>query len=183
MPPGARHGYRVDDVRRCAARDGTTVWCELAVSATSVDDGGWFWLVVCTDISERRRAAELLRSAGTVDELTRLPNRAAGLELVDRLLAGPGPGPGRRGLRRPRRLRSASTPRSATRRATTCWSSLAGRLQRDLPVGCTAARLSGDEFVVICADHAEVGGPDLLARTVADLLRTTITVHGQPGAR
>ena len=58
--------------------------------------------------------------------------------------------------------------------------SLAGRLQRELPVGCTAARLSGDEFVVICSDHAEVGGPDLLARTVADLLRTTITVLGRP---
>ena len=57
---------------------------------------------------------------------------------------------------------------------------LAGRLQRDLPVSCTAARLSGDEFVVICADHAEVGGPDQLAGLVADLLRTVITVHGRP---
>ncbi len=59
--------------------------------------------------------------------------------------------------------------------------SLAGRLQRELPVGCTAARLSGDEFVVVCADHSDVGGPDLLARTVADLLRTT--VHGARQAR
>jgi diguanylate cyclase (GGDEF)-like protein len=57
---------------------------------------------------------------------------------------------------------------------------LAGRLQRDLPVTCSAARLSGDEFVVICADHAEVGGPDQLAGLVADLLRTVITVHGRP---
>ena len=34
--------------------------------------------------------------------------------------------------------------------------------------------------MVVCSDHAEVGGPDLLARTVADLLRTTITVFGRP---
>jgi diguanylate cyclase (GGDEF)-like protein/PAS domain S-box-containing protein len=178
VPPGARHGYRVDSAPLRRA-DGTTVWCELSVTATAADDGGWFWLVACTDVSDRRRAAELLRSAGTVDELTRLPNRAAGLELVDRLLAGPG------------RDRVAVVCGDLDDFARVNSSlghdagddllvALAGRLQRELPFGCTAARLGADEFVVICADHAEVGGPDLLARTVADLLRTTITVHGRP---
>jgi diguanylate cyclase (GGDEF)-like protein len=114
-----------------------------------------------------------------VDELTRLPNRAAGLELVDRLLAGAD------------RERVAVVCGDLDDFARVNSSlghdagddllvSLAGRLQRELPFGCTAARLGADEFVVICADHAEVGGPDLLARTVADLLRTTITVHGRP---
>jgi diguanylate cyclase (GGDEF)-like protein/PAS domain S-box-containing protein len=178
VPPGARHGYRVDSAPLRRA-DGTTVWCELAVSATEADDGGFLWLVTCTDVSDRRRAAELLRSAGTVDELTRLPNRAAGLELVDRLLAGAD------------RERVAVVCGDLDDFARVNSSlghdagddllvSLAGRLQRELPFGCTAARLGADEFVVICADHAEVGGPDLLARTVADLLRTTITVHGRP---
>jgi diguanylate cyclase (GGDEF)-like protein/PAS domain S-box-containing protein len=178
VPPGARHGYRVDSAPLRRA-DGTTVWCELAVSATVADDGAWLWVVTCTDVTDRRRAAELLRSAGTVDELTRLPNRAAGLELVDRLLAGPG------------RERVAVVCGDLDDFARVNSSlghdagddllvSLAGRLQRELPFGCTAARLGADEFVVICADHAEVGGPDLLARTVADLLRTTITVHGRP---
>ncbi|GAA5111930.1 putative bifunctional diguanylate cyclase/phosphodiesterase [Pseudonocardia adelaidensis] len=178
VPPGARHGYRVDSAPLRRA-DGTTVWCELAVAVTAADDGGWFWLVACTDVSDRRRAAELLRSVGTVDELTRLPNRAAGLELVDRLLAGPG------------RDRVAVVCGDLDDFARVNSSlghdagddllvSLAGRLQRELPFGCTAARLGADEFVVICADHSEVGGPDLLARTVADLLRTTITVHGRP---
>jgi diguanylate cyclase (GGDEF)-like protein len=178
VPSGVRHGYRVDAVPLLRG-DGTTVWCELGVSATAADDGGWFWLVVCTDVSERRRAAELLRSAGTVDELTRLPNRTASLELVDRLLAGPG---------RDRvavvcgdlddfqRINTSLGHEAGDELLVT----LAGRLQRELPVGCTAARLSGDEFVVICADHAEVGGPDMLARTVAELLRTTIPVHGRP---
>ncbi|MHA6617282.1 putative bifunctional diguanylate cyclase/phosphodiesterase [Pseudonocardia sp. DLS-67] len=178
VPTGARHAYRVDSAPLRRA-DGTTVWCELAVTATAADDGGWFWLVACTDVSDRRRAAELLRSAGTVDELTRLPNRAAGLELVDRLLAGPD------------RDRVAVVCGDLDDFARVNSSlghdagddllvALAGRLQRELPFGCTAARLGADEFVVICADHAEVGGPDLLARTVADLLRTTITVHGRP---
>jgi len=178
IPPGAPYGYHVD-VAPLRRGDGTTVWCELNVSATSADDGSWFWLVVCTDVSDRRRAAELLRSAGTVDELTRLPNRAASLELVDRLLAGPG---------RDRvavvcgdlddfqRVNSSLGHEAGDELLV----SLAARLQRELPVGCTAARLSGDEFVVICADHAEVGGHDQLARMVADLLRTTITVCGRP---
>jgi diguanylate cyclase (GGDEF)-like protein/PAS domain S-box-containing protein len=174
--PGGPH--RVGEVALLRA-DGTTAWCDLAVSATGSDDGGRGWLVVATDVGERRRAAELLRSAGSVDELTRLPNRTACLELVDRLLAG----------------------RDRDRVAVVCGDlddfqrvnsslgheagdellvGLAGRLQRELPVSCTAARLSGDEFVVICADHAEVGGPDQLARTVVELLRTTVTVHGRP---
>lgn len=178
IPPGAKYGYRVG-AAALRRGDGTSVWCELAVSGTSADDGAWFWLVVCTDISEQRRAAELLRSAGTVDELTRLLNRTAGLELVDRLLVGAG---------RDRvavvcgdlddfaRVNSSLGHEMGDELLVT----LAGRLQRELPFGCTAARLSGDEFVVICADHAEVGGPDRLARIVADLLRTTVTVRGQP---
>jgi len=178
VPPGARHGYRVDSAPLRRA-DGTTVWCELGVSGTTADDGGFLWVVTCADVSDRRRAAELLRSAGMVDELTRLPNRAAGLELVDRLLAGPG---------RDRVAVVCGDLDDFARVNSSLGHDagddllvlLAGRLQRELPFGCTAARLGADEFVVICADHAEVGGPDLLARTVADLLRTTITVCGRP---
>ncbi len=178
VPPGAQYGYRVEGVplRR---GDGTSVWCDLAVATTLADDGSRVWIVTATDATDRRRVAEVLRSAGTVDELTRLPNRAASLELVDRLLAGPG----------------------RDRVAVVCGDlddfqkvncslgheagddllvSLAGRLQRELPVGCTAARLAGDEFVVICADHTDLGGPDQLARLVAELLRTTVTVCGRP---
>ena len=130
----------------------------------------------------RLRAAPGGRAAaprGTVDELTRLPNRAACLDLLDRLLAGPdrdrvavvcG------GLDDFQRVNSSLGHEAGDDLLVT----LAGRLQRDLPVSCTAARLSGDEFVVICADHAEVGGPDQLAGLVADLLRTVITVHGRP---
>ena len=121
------------------------------------------WLLACTDVSEQRRAAELLRSAGTVDELTRLPNRAACLELLRRLLARPG---------RDRvavicgdlddfqRVNSALGHEAGDDLLVT----LAGRLQRELPVGCTAARLAADEFVVVCGDHAEAGGPEAARR-------------------
>jgi diguanylate cyclase (GGDEF)-like protein len=181
VPPGARYGYRLESVplRR---GDGSTVWCELAVSTTASDDGRWFWLVVCTDTSERQQAAqaaEQLRRAGTVDELTRLPNRAAIITLLDRHLAAPG---------RDRvavvcgnlddfqRVNSSLGHDAGDEMLV----NLAVRLQRELPVGCTAARLGGDEFVVICADYLAVGGADQFAHVVADLLRTTITVDGRP---
>jgi diguanylate cyclase (GGDEF)-like protein/PAS domain S-box-containing protein len=178
IAPGSQHGYRIDTLALLRA-DGTRVWCEVGVTASMADDGGVFWLIVCADVGEQRRAAQLLRSAATTDELTRLLNRAAALELLDTLLAGPG---------RDRvalvcgdlddfaRVNSSLGHEAGDDMLV----ALAGRLQRELPFGCTAARLSADEFVVICADHAEAGGPDALARTVADMLRTTVTVHGRP---
>ncbi len=178
VPPGAQYGYHVDGAPLLRA-DGTTVWCELDVAGIQAEDGSTQWLMVVTDVAERRRAAELLRRAGRVDELTRLPNRAACLELLDRLLAGPGRARVAvvcGGLDDFQRINSALGHEAGDDLLVT----LAGRLQRDLPVSCTAARLSGDEFVVVCADHAEVGGPDQLAVLVADLLRTVITVHGGP---
>jgi diguanylate cyclase (GGDEF)-like protein/PAS domain S-box-containing protein len=178
VPPGAQHGYRVDAAPLLRA-DGGTIWCELDVTTTPAEDGSIQWLMVVTDISDRRRAAELLRRAGTVDELTRLPNRGACLKLLDQMLAGP-----RRervavvcgGLDDFQRVNSALGHDAGDDLLVT----LAGRLQRDLPVSCTAARLSGDEFVVICADHTEGGGPAQRGGLVADLLRTVITVHGRP---
>ncbi|MDN5861344.1 MAG: bifunctional diguanylate cyclase/phosphodiesterase, partial [Pseudonocardia sp.] len=181
VPPGARYGYRLESVPLCRG-DGTTVWCELSASTTAADDGSWFWLVVCTDTSERRQvahAAEKLRGAGTVDELTRLPNRAAIISLLDRHLAAPGRD----------RVAVVCGDLDDFQRVNSSLGhdagdellvNLAVRLQRELPIGCTAARLGGDEFVVICADHLAVGGADQFARVVADLLRTTITVHGRP---
>src|SRR5699024_7774181 len=41
------------------------------------------------------------------------------------------------------------------------------------------ARMSGDEYVVICRDLAAVGGLDALATRVSCLLRTAVPVHGQ----
>ncbi|MFP5070790.1 EAL domain-containing protein [Pseudonocardia nantongensis] len=170
--------YRIDNLPLLRA-DGTRVDCEVVVNAAPSDDGRPFWLLVVTDVDEQRRAADVLREAGTVDPLTRLPNRAGLLELSDRLLSGP----------------------DADRVAVVCGdvddfarvntglgheagdtllTELAGRLQRELPVGCTAGRLSADEFGVVCADVAGAGGPQALAGAVADLLRGTVTVTGRP---
>ncbi|HEY2203433.1 MAG TPA: EAL domain-containing protein [Pseudonocardia sp.] len=175
--PGAAHGYRIPQfaVRR---GDGTSVWCELSVTGSIGDDGRQFWLVVFTDISERRRAADVLRIAGTHDELTRLPNRSSVTARLGRLLAAPDR----------HKLAVLCCDLDDFKRVNTALGhaagdqvliTLAARLQRELPIGCSPARLSGDEFVVVCDDLATVGGVTRLAETVAALLREPVSVDGQ----
>jgi diguanylate cyclase (GGDEF)-like protein/PAS domain S-box-containing protein len=158
--------------------DGEPVYCELHVSMSVQDDGQRFWLVVCQDITERRRAAEALRHQATHDELTGLPNRAAVNDLLGRLLGGP---------------TAASTAVlfcdiDNFKRVNDSLGhdagdellvALARRLEGGLPEGCTVARLSGDEYVIICQDIDALGGVESIANRVSTLLRTAVPVHGQ----
>ncbi|MDQ2707350.1 MAG: EAL domain-containing protein, partial [Actinomycetota bacterium] len=178
VPAGARHSYRV---AQCPIRraDGTSVWCELSVTVSVGDDGRPFWLVVFTDISEQRRAADVLRIAGTHDELTRLPNRSSASARIGRLLAGPDR----------QKLAVLCCDLDDFKRVNTALGHAAGdqvlimlaaRLQRELPIGCSPARLSGDEFVVVCDDIDAVGGVNRLAESVSALLRAPMQVDGHP---
>ncbi|GAA4675249.1 hypothetical protein GCM10023215_03870 [Pseudonocardia yuanmonensis] len=174
IPTGGGHGYRLSGVTLLRG-DGSRVTVALAVTASTSDDGDPFWLVVATEAGPAPR-----RDGSTaVDPLTRLPNRAAALDLVAGLLAGPD---GDRvavvcgDLDDFARVNSALGHEAGDELLV----ATASRLRRELPVGCTPARLSGDEFVVLCADHALVGGPEALARTVAGLMGGTLSVQGRP---
>jgi len=158
--------------------DGERVYCELHIALSVQDDGRRFWLIVFQDITERLRTAEALRHQATHDELTGLPNRALVKEILGRLLDGP------------ERAKVAvlfcdidnfkrvndSLGHDAGDELLVA---LARRLEGGLPEGCTAARLSGDEYVIICEDIEKTGGVDMLATKVASLLRTAVPVHGQ----
>jgi diguanylate cyclase (GGDEF)-like protein/PAS domain S-box-containing protein len=158
--------------------DGKRVYCELHIALSVQDDGRQFWLIVFLDITERRRAAETLRHQAMHDDLTGLPNRALVKEMLGEL------------LERPERAKVAvlfcdidnfkrvndSLGHDAGDELLVA---LARRLEDRLPPGCTAARLSGDEYVIICEDTDQVGGVDALATKVAQLLRTAVPVHGQ----
>ena len=179
-PGGARRGAPLPGGgRAAAARRRTTVWCELAVSTTTLDDDGWFWLLACTDVSEQRRAAELLRSAGTVDELTRLPNREHAWSSCTTCSPGP-TATGSPSSAATSTTSGASTPRWATRRATTCSS--------PWPAGCSAscrwgARRPGSPPTSSswsAATPPTRAAPRPSPSTVAGLLRTTLTVRGRP---
>ncbi|GAA0516627.1 hypothetical protein GCM10011581_46600 [Saccharopolyspora subtropica] len=177
--PIERSGIRRRVPQRVLVRsDGEPVYCELHTSSSVQDDGTQFWLVVFQDITERRRAAEALRYQATHDDLTGLPNRAAVKDLLGHLL-------GRVDSHRVavlfcdidnfKRVNDSLGHDAGDELLV----ALARRLEGGLPDGCTAARLSGDEFVIICQDIQAVGGVDSLATRVSGLLRTAVPVHGQ----
>ncbi len=157
--------------------DGDPVYCELHVSASVQDDGQRFLLVIFTDITERRRVAEDLTYRATHDELTGLPNRAAIKDTVTELLALDD-----------RDLAVLFCDIDNFKRVNDALGhdagdellvALARWLQDGLPEGCTAGRLSGDVFVVICSDVAAQGGVSSLVARVSGLLRTAIPLRGQ----
>ncbi|HET9144203.1 PAS domain S-box protein, partial [Actinophytocola sp.] len=76
---GGRHGtgpFRVGQ-RVLVTASGKPVYCELSATVSIADDGERFWLVVFSDVTDRRKAAERLHYQATHDELTGLPGRAA----------------------------------------------------------------------------------------------------------
>ena len=158
--------------------DGEPVYCELHVAMSVQDDGRRFWLVVFQDITERRRTAEALRHQATHDELTGLPNRFRVNELLGELLGGPNSAKVAVlfcDIDNFKRVNDSLGHDAGDELLV----ALARRLEGGLPDGCTVARLSGDEYVIICADIDAVGGVQTLANRVSSLLRTAVPVHGQ----
>ncbi|MFE2750737.1 EAL domain-containing protein [Actinosynnema sp. NPDC059335] len=175
--PDAERTHKIPQ-RILVRRDGVQVYCELHIALSVQDDGRRFWLIVFQDITERRRTAEALRHQATHDELTGLPNRALVKEMLGRLLDSPN-----RSkvavlfcdIDNFKRVNDSLGHDAGDELLV----ALARRLEGGLPEGCTAARLSGDEYVIICENLDRVGGVDALATKVAGLLRTAVPVHGQ----
>jgi diguanylate cyclase (GGDEF)-like protein len=170
IAPGGE-GYRLDAVT-LQRGDGTTVTCRVGVSASLSDAGDPFWLVTAT--RPERRA---IPAAMGDDDLTGLLDRAGAVALLADLLAGAGRD----------RVAVVCGDLDDFARVNSSLGHGAGddllvetaeRLRRGLPASCTAARLSADQFAVLCADHALTDGPEALAHTVAGLLRATAPVHG-----
>ncbi|WP_190816153.1 putative bifunctional diguanylate cyclase/phosphodiesterase [Saccharopolyspora pogona] len=162
--------------------DGQVVHCDVHSAASVADDGSRFWLVVFQDITERLRLIETLCYQATHDDLTGLLNRAGLNELLDSLLHG--------GAEQVavlfcdidnfKRVNDALGHEAGDELLTV----LARRLTGGLPPGCTPtpARLSGDEYLVICSDVDVVGGLEAFTIWVAELLRTNVPVRGYPVA-
>jgi diguanylate cyclase (GGDEF)-like protein/PAS domain S-box-containing protein len=173
-----RNGDTRAGQRVLVTASGKAVYCELNVTVSVADDGNRFWLVVFSDVTERRRAAERLRYQATHDELTGLPGRAAVNELLNQLLGGPDADKVALlfcDVDNFKRVNDSLGHDVGDELIT----ALARRLERGLPPSCTAGRMSGDEYVVICSDVDEVGGVEALANRVAQLLRAAVPVRGQ----
>jgi diguanylate cyclase (GGDEF)-like protein/PAS domain S-box-containing protein len=173
---GGPKSYSVPQ-RTLLRADGAPVYCELHVSVSVQDDGQRFLLVVFADVTERHRTAEELKYKATHDELTGLPNRLAIKDTLAELLAAPN-----------RNLAVLCCDIDNFKRVNDSLGhdagdellvALARRLADGLPEHCTAGRLSGDVYVVICADVVGHGGIHNLVAAVTELLRTAVPVHGQ----
>jgi diguanylate cyclase (GGDEF)-like protein/PAS domain S-box-containing protein len=157
--------------------DGHPVPCEVLSASSVADDGSRFWLVVFQDITEWQRQTDKLRHQATHDELTGLLNRTGLNELLGTVLQG--------GAERVavlfcdldnfKRVNDALGHEAGDELLT----AVARRLTDGLPPGCTPARLSGDEYLIICSDVKALGGLEPFTTWVAELLRTTVPLRGQ----
>jgi diguanylate cyclase (GGDEF)-like protein len=146
------------------------------------DDGGrpGHALLEVTDLTETRLALEMLQHQALHDPLTGLPNRTLGLDRITRA------------LERARRTggRVAVLCLDLDRFAVVNDSvgpdlgdvvlvEVASRLQLALRGGDTAARLSGDEFAVVCDDVRDDGEAVLVAERVLEALREPVQLDGR----
>ena len=173
---GERYGYRAE--KRYIHADGHPIWTSLTVSPVYESDGTISYLISqVEDISDRKESEERLTQQALHDSLTGLPNRT--------LFAD--------------RVRMAANRRASLGYAI-IYLDLDGfklvndtlghaagdqvlievgrRLERLLRAGDTLARLSGDEFALLCE---EVGEEDVrtIADRVIDAISTPIDLQGR----
>ncbi len=174
-------GDRFDVERRYQRPAGDTVWTAATLVAVRDDSGGvGHALLQVTDVTETRLALEMLQHQALHDPLTGLPNRTLGLDRISRALE--------------------RTRRTGGRVAVLCLDldrfgvvndsvgpdlgdvvlvEVASRLQLALCGGDTAARLSGDEFAVVCDDVHDEGEAVLVAERVLAALRVPVQLDGR----
>jgi diguanylate cyclase (GGDEF)-like protein/PAS domain S-box-containing protein len=177
----AGEGERFDLERRYQRPGGEAVWAAVTLVAVPDDSGrAGHALMQVTDLTETRLALEMLQHQALHDPLTGLPNRTLGLDRITRALE---------------RAR-----RTGGRVAVLCLDldrfgvvndsvgpdlgdvvliEVASRLQLALRGGDTAARLSGDEFAVVCDDVRDEGEAVLVAERVLETLREPVHLDGR----
>jgi diguanylate cyclase (GGDEF)-like protein/PAS domain S-box-containing protein len=173
---GERYGYRKE--KRYIHAHGHAVWVSLNVSPVYDGEGGISYLISqVEDISDRKESEERLTRQALHDSLTGLPNRT--------LFAD--------------RVRMASNRRTARGYAIVYLDldgfklvndtlghaagdqvliEVARRLERLLRTGDTLARLSGDEFALLC-DEVGVDEVRRIADRVIDAMAKPIEVQGR----
>lgn len=170
-PPAAQQ-------RMLARADGRPVICNVHSAVSMEDSGIHFWQVVFQDVTEQHHRAEMLHHRATHDELTGLLNRAGVHEYLERLLEE----------HRPDRVAVLFCDLDNFKRVNDSLGheagdellvALARQLNTGLPEVCTAARMFGDEFLIICSDLAAVGGLNKLTALVSGLLDTVVPVQDQ----
>ncbi|WP_310279096.1 putative bifunctional diguanylate cyclase/phosphodiesterase [Haloactinomyces albus] len=163
-PSGARQ-------RTLMRSDGRPVICEVRYAPSS-QEGSQFWLVIFQDITTYLHQAELLQQQATHDALTGLANRRGIEESLQQatgdtavLLCD---------IDNFKRVNDSLGHAAGDELI----AQVAQRLRHAELPGCTVARLSGDEFLIICTELEQAGGLQALAGRVAGILRMTVPLRG-----
>ncbi|MCI2420612.1 EAL domain-containing protein [Saccharopolyspora sp. K220] len=162
--------------RVLARSDGQPVLCDVRCAASVHDNGNRFWLAVFQDVTEQVRHAEVLHHQATHDQTTGMLNRQGVNEVLTPMLEG---GAVDRAavlfcdLDNFKRINDSLGHDAGDELLV----ALAQRLVNELPDSCTAARLYGDEFLLICSDVDACGGLDALTKEVSELLRADIPLR------
>ncbi|MHA6803638.1 sensor domain-containing protein [Salinifilum ghardaiensis] len=164
-------------LRVLARSDGQPAECDVHSTLSTQQDGLRLWLVVFQDVSKQARHAEELHQQATHDDLTGLLNRSGLNELLGKLRETPAGQPAVLfcDIDNFKRVNDSLGHDAGDELLVV----LARRLRRGLPEQCAAARLSGDEFLLVCSDVDAVDGLHAFATWAADLLHTTLPMRGE----
>jgi diguanylate cyclase (GGDEF)-like protein/PAS domain S-box-containing protein len=175
----ATQGTASEEVRLCH-RDGSRRTCE--VHATSLlDDPSWNGIVLnIWDLSERKALEDRLRHQILHDSLTGLPNRTLALDRAEQMLA--------RAQRQSHAVAALYVDVDYFKHVNDGFGHAAGdellrliaaRLASVVRGADTAARLAGDEFVVLVEGAALDGGAELVADRLMEVLRVPYDMTAQ----
>ena len=164
--------------RRYLGHGGMVLWGTLAVTLLRDDAGRGVQLIVqISDVSEIRKAHELLTHMTLHDPLTGLPNRTLVLDRIGKALD--------RGHRHNRRVAvlmldldhfKVVNDSVGHERGDEVLVEVSRRITRALRASDTAGRLGGDEFVVVCEDVADEREAIVVAERVQNSIGVPITV-------
>jgi diguanylate cyclase (GGDEF)-like protein/PAS domain S-box-containing protein len=170
-----------DVEKRLVRPGGDSLWARVTVSAVRDDDRTTQHLVVqALDVTETRLAVEMLTHQSLHDPLTGLPNRTLCLDRIQRALD----------RRRPAGTHLAVLSLDLDRfkvvndsigpmHGDAVLLEVTRRLTEVLRAGDTAARPSGDEFVVVCDDVSTPSEAAVIADRILTALRVPVVVDGR----
>ena len=168
-------------------KNGSWIWTD-CTSSCIIDEAGHYigTLLVYRDISERKRLEGELLERASVDALTGLLNRGALLDQLQTLLSHPDR---RRGgemlalLFCDLDLFKEINDRLGHAAGDTVLQTVARRIHSNLRADDLAARMGGDELVVVLKGVTDLPAALAVARTIAEAIEQPITLHDQEKAR
>jgi diguanylate cyclase (GGDEF)-like protein/PAS domain S-box-containing protein len=164
---------------RKVRKDGTVIWVKETARAVYEPDGSRVLLVVCEDITERKRAEERIHYLAHHDALTGLPNRILMQDRVDQYIA--------QAQRQKLSVAMLFLDLDGFKHINDSLShhigdkllrAVALRLQECLRKGDSIARLGGDEFVLTLPALTDTQAAAQVAQKVLEALEDDFNING-----